>query len=145
METKELTCYQNVRRSARILRQRDRFLAKISSINLLNEKKDFNTLKEELTSSASADWQATIHNEQEMTRKMETWEPASLPPGYPLLQTTWGFYSKRNVNGSIFRYKARLVVKGFEQRFGLEFYDDEVYGPVAKFTTQRALLAVKTL
>jgi len=49
------------------------------------------------------------------------------------------FKLKSNADGTI-RYKARLVVKEYEQQASLDF--DETFAPVAKFVSVRVLLAL---
>lgn len=47
---------------------------------------------------------------------------------------------KRDENGNISRYKARLVAQGFSQKFGEDY--DEVFAPVARSATFRILMSI---
>ena len=69
----------------------------------------------------------------------DTWTLEEAPPGVRAIPVKWVFKTKRNVDGNVERYKARLVAKGFRQLEGVDF--TEVFAPVSKHATLRALLA----
>jgi len=52
----------------------------------------------------------------------------------------WVYRTKLNVDGTINKHKARLVVKGYAQIFGVDF--SETFAPIARLDTIRKLLAV---
>ena len=52
----------------------------------------------------------------------------------------WVYKVKRNADGTISRYKARLVVKAYTQTYGIDF--EETFSPVAKMATMRAMIIV---
>ncbi|KAE9289052.1 hypothetical protein PR003_g25654 [Phytophthora rubi] len=60
-----------------------------------------------------------------------------------VLTTKWVFVIKRDENGNILRYKARLVIHGFKQRFGFEYWD--TYSPVVRITTMLLILLIALL
>ena len=52
----------------------------------------------------------------------------------------WLFRHKLTSDGSLDRYKARWVLRGFTQRPGVDY--DETFSPVVKFATVRAVLSL---
>ena len=91
--------------------------------------------------SDSTKWRAAIKSELDFYIENETWEAGELHPGRCEISSKWVFKTKVNADGSL-RYKARLVVRGFEQREGRDY--QETFEPVAKFPTLRVLLTLAT-
>ena len=66
-----------------------------------------------------------------------------LPPGCKPLRSKWVFKRKRKVDGSIDKYKARLVIKGYMQTEGLDYFD--IYSLVTRINSIRTVLAIAAL
>ncbi|CAM8890431.1 unnamed protein product [Rhodiola kirilowii] len=69
-----------------------------------------------------------------------TWVITSLPEGKTIVDCKWVYKLKYKSDGSLERYKARLVARGFTQVEGLDYHD--TFAPVEKMTTVRCMLAV---
>ena len=101
------------------------------------------TFKEAMSSPESFHWKEAVNSEIESIMHNNTWELTNLPSGVKPLSCKWIFTKKRKVDGSIDKYKARLVVRGNNQREGLDYFD--TYSPVTRITSIRMLIAFAAL
>lgn len=98
------------------------------------------TLAEALASKNAEEWQRAADEEIASLHANGTWSLEEAPTGVRPIPTKWVFKLKRGADGNVERYKARLVAQGFRQLEGVDY--DEVFAPVSKHATLRALLAV---
>ena len=73
--------------------------------------------------------------------KNKTYELVELPKGKNALRNKWVFKPKKD-SENLVKYKARLVVKGFNQKHGVDF--DEIFSPVVKLSSIWVVLGLVT-
>lgn len=98
------------------------------------------TFKEAIQMDDANDWKKAMASEMKSLADNNVWKLCDLPSDRKALPCKWVYRIKRNPDGSIDKYKARLVVKGFKQRKGIDY--EQTYSPVARMATIRALLSV---
>jgi Reverse transcriptase (RNA-dependent DNA polymerase) len=74
--------------------------------------------------------------QKEQNRKL-----VSLIPDEKVVGCKWVFIVKQNPEGLVECYKARLIVKGYNQTYHIDY--DETFTPVAKMSTVRTLIFTK--
>lgn len=65
-----------------------------------------------------------VNDEMKSMKVNDIWDLVELPEGKKPIGYKWIFKTKRDSNGSIERYKARLVVKGFTQKKGIDYKEN---------------------
>jgi hypothetical protein len=78
--------------------------------------------------------------ELSIIQKNNTWTLVDRPEGRKVIRVKWIYRMKLNVDNSINKHKARLVVKGYAQIFGVDYSD--TFTLVARLDTIRLLLAI---
>ncbi|GJU12707.1 RmlC-like cupins superfamily protein [Tanacetum coccineum] len=87
-------------------------------------------------------WVEAMNKELEALEKNNTWTLTELPLGHKGITSKWVYKTKFKPTGIIERLKARLVVRGFNQKEGLDY--KHTFSPVAKLATVRVLIAIAT-
>jgi len=85
-------------------------------------------------------WDNAMDEEMVALDVNATWELVALPKDRKAIGCKWVYKVKHNVDGSMTKYKAKLVAKGYAQTYGIDY--EETYSPVAKMTNVRGIIAM---
>lgn len=107
---------------------------------MLAEIDEPESFSQAVNSSDKQHWKKAMEEEIASLKENSTWSLVELPAGRKAISNHWIYCVKRNAEGEISRYKARLVVRGFSQREGIDF--NETFSPVARFDTIRTVLSI---
>lgn len=102
------------------------------------------TVEKELVAFAEAvkdsRWCSAMQQEIQALEDNNTWTVCPLPVNKRALGCKWVYKIKYHSDGTIERFKARLVILGNHQVEGIDY--NETFAPVAKMVTVRIVLAV---
>ena len=88
------------------------------------------SVEEATTSQESSKWLQAMETEMKSLKSNDVWELVPLPTGKKTVGSKWVFKVKSGADGSVERYKARLVAQGFTQTYGSDY--DETFCPVVR-------------
>ena len=97
-------------------------------------------MQEALSASVGDEWMKAMNDEMESMRTNQVWDLIDLPSGCKAIGNKWVLKIKRKVDGSIKRYKGRLVAKGYTQKEGVGY--EETFSPVVRFASVQLILAI---
>lgn len=136
----ELPENEEIRRSSRLAQLPRQNYAEFAFAFCAMSSDEPITIKEALSSPNAEKWRNAMNEELNSLQENQTWELVKLPHGRKPISSKWVFKVKRDANGQINRYKARLVIKGCAQRHGIDY--SETYSPVVRYTSIRYLFAL---
>lgn len=139
------------RRSTRDRRQVDRFLpgtggssASTEPVILASETKraqaEPKSYKMAMKSPEADKWKEACAKEIKNIMDMGVWEIVDRPKNAPVVGGRWHFKLKLNPNGTVNKYKARYVAKGFTQTEGVDYND--TFAPTGRLASFRILVAI---
>ena len=100
------------------------------------------TFEEAIRCPEKAKWNETMGKEIKSLKDNQVWELTTLPTGKKAITCKWVYKVKTNSDGLIERYKARLVARGFDQKFRSDY--NETFCPVVHLESLRTLIALST-
>lgn len=101
------------------------------------------TLEEAKKRSDWPKWQEAMKAEYDSHIENGTWELTNAPADRKVLTGRWVFKLKKDRYGNILKYKARWVVHGYKQKYGLDYED--TFATVVKPMSYKALIALSAL
>jgi hypothetical protein len=87
-------------------------------------------------------WQDAMTEEYQPIMKNDVWDIVPRPEGKSVVTSKCIYKIKNEVDGSVEKYKARFVARGFSQVEGIDY--EETFAPVARYTTICTIIALAT-
>ena len=125
------------RTSSRVSKRPDYYGMRIYTATELGKEPE--TVTEALSSTEKEQWRTAMQKEMDSIHSNDVWDLVELPKGHKPVGSKWVFKRKTGADGSIERYKARLVAQGFSQKQGLDY---ETFSPFIRFESLRSLIAL---
>ena len=85
-------------------------------------------------------WETAMETEMTSLRENHVWDLVNLPVGKKTVGSKWVYKVKTGADGSVQRYKERLVAQSFTQQYGTDF--DETFCPVVRQESLQLLMAL---
>jgi hypothetical protein len=85
-------------------------------------------------------WDNAMDEEMATLDANVTWELVALPKDKKIIGCKWVYKVKHNADGSVSKYKSRLLAKGYAQTYGIDY--EETCSPVAKMIIVRVIIVM---
>ena len=134
----------SLKRSSRVPHQPDRYYGFLvrdgDPIELDENNEDPIIYMDAMQRPDSEKWLEAMKSEMESMKVNDVWTLVDPPEGVKPIGCKWVFKRKRGIDRKVEICKARLIVKGYRQRYGIDY--DETFSPVAMLKFIRIMLAI---
>ncbi|CAI7812499.1 unnamed protein product [Closterium sp. NIES-53] len=120
-------------------------LGLVTAVHGTNKPTEPATVQQALGGEHKEKWHEAMDRELKALKERNTWKvvPISMARDKTILIGKWVFRIKTKADGTIEKFKARWVVRGFDQEHGRDF--TETFAPVSRHTSLRILLAIAAM
>ncbi|CAI7798274.1 unnamed protein product [Closterium sp. NIES-54] len=120
-------------------------LGLVTAVHGTDTPKEPATVQQALGGEHKEKWREAMDKELKALQERNTWKvvPIGVARNKTILTGKWVFRMKTKADGTIDKFKARWVVRGFDQEHGRDF--TETFAPVSRHTSLRILLAVAAM
>jgi hypothetical protein len=88
-------------------------------------------------------WKDAMLEEYKSILKNNVWDIVPRPKDKSMVSSKWIYKIKHAANGSVEKFKARFVARGFTQKEGIDY--EETFAPVARYTSIRTIIALASI
>ncbi|CAI7887405.1 unnamed protein product [Closterium sp. NIES-53] len=120
-------------------------LGLVTAVHGTNTPKEPASVQQALGGEHKEKWREAMDKELKALQERNTWKvvPIGVARNKRILTGKWVFRVKTKADGTIDKFKARWVVRGFDQEHGRDF--TETFAPVSRHTSLRILLVVAAM
>ncbi|CAI7835441.1 unnamed protein product [Closterium sp. NIES-54] len=120
-------------------------LGLVTAVHGTETPKEPATVQQALGGEHREKWHEAMDKELKALKERNTWKvvPIGVARNKTILTRKWVFRVKTKADGTIDKFKARWVIRGFDQELGRDF--TETFAPVSRHTSLRILLAIAAM
>ena len=85
-------------------------------------------------------WREAMIEEYSSIMNNDVWEVVPRPEGKSVVTSRWLYKIKHATDGSIEKFKARFVARGFSQVKGVDY--EEIFAPVDRYPSIRSIISI---
>ncbi len=118
----------------------EEWFANIVEEALVTTNGELDSIQEAMRGPEKWEWKDTVEKELSQVKGLCTYDIIPTPPEVNIAKNRYTFHFKKDDQGCMIQYKARLILKGFSQIYDVNFH--EMFAPTVCLTTLCALLSV---